>query len=219
MRHDSFGDSITLRALWLGVAIPVLYYGSQAVAAPFFPGFSFFGTTASELGSDRSSDPAIFNVGVMVLGAASLLAAPAFLLAFRRFGVNWLLAGATTLAVAVSGVQALWAGYFPLPDPRHGGHPVFLVFVLALPVLLAASTWGRSDWRGRTYYLANLVLLVAMVPVMSRVTPLDTDAYRGLVQRVFALAIFPPLGVVSYLLIRRLRSTGADSVTGLGAVA
>jgi hypothetical membrane protein len=210
MRHGPSGDSITLRALWLGVAIPFLYYGIQAAAAPFFPGFSFVGTTASELGSDLSRHRAIFNVGIMVQGAASLLASLGFLLAFRQLGVDRLFAWPTSLAVAMNGVQTLWAGYFPMPDPRHGGHPAFLVFTLALPVLLAASMWGRVDWRGRTFFVANLALLAAMVPVMSQMTGLDTHTYRGLVQRIFALAIFPPIGVASYLLIRRVTALQAS---------
>ena len=60
------------------------------------------------------------------------------------------------------------------------------------------------DWRGRAYFLANLALLAAMVPVMMRLTGIDTVAFRGLVQRVFTLAIMPPIGVASYLLAQRI---------------
>ena len=63
-------DRITLSLLAFGVAVPLLYYGVQVVAAPFFPGFSFLGTTASELGSDLSTLPSIFNAGTILLGAA-----------------------------------------------------------------------------------------------------------------------------------------------------
>jgi hypothetical membrane protein len=217
MRHGTSGDSVTLRALWIGVAVPFLYYGIQAAAAPFFPGFRFVGTTASELGSELSRHRAIFNVGIMVQGAASLIASLGFLLAFRRLGVHSLLAWPTSLAVAMNGVQTLWAGAFPMPDPRHGGHPAFIVFMLALPVLLAASMWGRVDGRGRAFFVASLALLAAMVPVMTRMTGLDTYTYRGLVQRVFTLAIFPPIGVASYLLIRRLAALQGSVASHAGA--
>jgi hypothetical protein len=68
-RHLRRCDGITLGLLGLGVAAPLLYYGVQVVAAPFFPGFSVLGTTASELGSDLSSTrPSIFNAGTILLG-------------------------------------------------------------------------------------------------------------------------------------------------------
>ncbi len=204
MGHSRAGGTITLRALRFGIAIPFLYYGIQAAAAPFFPEFSFAETTASELGSDRSPFRTIFNLGIMALGAVALIASFGFLRAFRRLRVPWLLSWPTSLAVAMIGVQTLWAGFFPLPDRRHAGHPVLIVFTLALPVLLAASLWAGMDWRGRAYFLANLILLAAMVPVMMQLTGLDMHACRGLVQRVFALAIFPPVGVASFLLTRRM---------------
>jgi len=187
------------------VAIPFLYYGTQAVAAPFFPGFSFVGTTASEMGSTLSRHPAIFNVGIAVQGAVSLVAALGFLLGLRRLGADRALAWPTALAIAMNGVQLVWAAYFPLPDPRHGGHTVFIAFATALPVLLAASMWRFVDGHARAYFIANLALLAAMVPVTTGMTGLDTHAYRGLVQRVFTLTTFPPIAVASFLLHRRLK--------------
>ena len=56
----------------------------------------------------------------------------------------------------------------------------------------------------RAYFAATLVLLAVMVPVMSGVSGLDTHAYRGLVQRVFTLAVFPPIGVAAFVLARRV---------------
>lgn len=194
-----------MRALVAGMAVPLLYYGIQAAAAPFFPGFSVVGTTASELGSDLSRQPAVFNAGIMTLGVAGLVASYGYLRAFRRLGTHAALAWPTSLAIAMNGVQTLWAGYYPLPNPRHGGHPAFVVFMLALPALLAASMWRLGSRPLRAYLLANLALLAAMVPVMTGRTGLDTHAYRGLVQRVFTLAIFPPIGVCAFTLAGRLR--------------
>src|SRR3982751_6698643 len=70
----------TLFLLRLGVLVPFVYYGTQAAAAPFFPHFSFVGTTASEIGSSLSRHPAIFNVGIMALGVIALLASAGFLI-------------------------------------------------------------------------------------------------------------------------------------------
>lgn len=197
-------DLLVRLALGCGVAVPFLYYGVQAAAAPYFPGFRFVSTTASELGSDLSNWPGLFNTGVFVLGGLSLTAAAGFLRASRRFGTHPALAGLAAAAVAMNGVQTVWAAAYPMPDPRHGGHPAFIVAMLLLPVLLTAAMWRHTRWPWwRGYYLATLLLLAAMVPVMSGLAGLDTHAYRGLVQRVFTLAIFPPIGVSAYLLLRR----------------
>lgn len=79
----SSSDHISLVALRMGVAVPVLYYGTQIVAAVFFPGYSFMSEAASLLGSDRSTRPLIFNAGVMATGIATLVAACGYFCAFR----------------------------------------------------------------------------------------------------------------------------------------
>jgi Protein of unknown function (DUF998) len=192
---------LTLFALWSGVAVPFVYYGVQAVAAPFLPSFSILGTTASELGSELSTHPAVFNVGAMLHGIVCLIAAVGFFRALRRLEVHPLLTWPTSIAIACAGLASLWAGYFPLPDPRHGGHPSLLIAMLLIPPLLTATLW-RSQ--ARPYLIANLLLLGVMVPIMSGMTGLDTHAYRGICQRVFAFTIFAPIGVAALVLAAKL---------------
>jgi hypothetical membrane protein len=200
------GDPITVRALGAGVAVPFLYYGAQAIAAPFFPGFSFLGTTASELGSDHSAHPFLFNGGAILLGVAGLVAAVGFFRAFRLLGTHPILAWLTSIALAVSGLSSLWAGCFPLPDPRHAGHPAFLIAMLSLPPFLAVAIWRRGHVALNCYLLANLFPLAVMIPIMSGVTALDTHIYRGLLQRIFALTVFLPIGVAAYVLATRTKA-------------
>ena len=50
-------------SLFAGVAVPLLYFGAQAIAAPFFPDFNFWAHTASLLGSDLSTRPDVLNGG------------------------------------------------------------------------------------------------------------------------------------------------------------
>ena len=57
MRRPPRSDDFNLASLGFAIAVPLLYYGVQLVAAPFFPDFSVLSTTASELGSDRSPRP------------------------------------------------------------------------------------------------------------------------------------------------------------------
>jgi hypothetical membrane protein len=205
MRHLRRSDGITLSLLGFGVAVPLLYYGVQVVAAPFFPGFSVLGTTASELGSDGSTLPSIFNTGAILVGIASLIAAVGFRRALRNLGAHPILAWLTSLDVAATGLSSLWAGIFPLPDPRHGGHPALLIAMLLVPLIMATTLWTLGASRPlKGYFAATIGLLLVMFPVMSGMTGLDTHTYRGLFQRIFALTVFPPIGVGAFVLARRI---------------
>ena len=198
-------ERLTLAALYAAVLIPFVYYGVQVAGASFNPGYSFVRQVASELGSDRAARPGIFNVGIMVQGALTLIAAAAFLRAMLRVGINPLPACAASAALAVNGVQMLWAGYFPMPDPRHAGHTVFTIAATLLPVLLTAALWRQSGAVARAYFVATLVLLLAMVPLMNGMAGIDTSQVRGLRQRVYTLTVFPPIAVAACVLAARLR--------------
>jgi hypothetical membrane protein len=205
--RQSSRNHITLAALVFGMAVPFLYYGIQVVAAPFFPGYSFIRHAASPLGSDFSTHPAIFNTGAIATGIVTLFAAFGFFLAFQRIGANRILTWITTVALVGCAVSSMWAGYFPLPDPRHGGHPALLIAMILLPFLLTATLWKVRDARLLKAYLgATIVVLVVMIPFMSGITGLDTRSYSGLLQRIFAFTVFPPIAVCAFFLARRIRS-------------
>jgi hypothetical membrane protein len=200
-------EPITLVSLGCGIAVPFLYYGVQLASAPFFPGFSFLGTTASELGSDLSTRPWIFNAGAILTGIAALAAAFGFLCALRSLRTNLILACLVSIAIAITGLTSLWAGIFPLPDPRHGGHPSLLFAMFALPFALTLVLWRLAvSWPLKAYLIATIALLFFLFPFMSGMTGLDTHTYRGLLQRVFALTVFLPIGVGAYVLRRRVNA-------------
>jgi hypothetical membrane protein len=198
------GTRPALLLLRLGVLVPWVYYGVQVVAAPFFPGFSLVGTTASEMGSTLSRHPAVFNAGIIALGVISLMASVGFFLGLLRTGVSGPLALLTSADVALNGVQMIWAGLHPLPDPRHAGYIVFVAGMFCLPVLITLSLWRGASPALRAYFLATLLLLAAMVPIVTDHTGIDRRANRGLIQRLYTLAIFPPIGVGAWVLRRRV---------------
>ena len=197
-------EKATLWLLRFGIAVPLIYYGIQAMAAPFYSGFSVLGNMASELGSDRSEHAVIFNAGIMIQGVASLAASLGFFLALRRMRINSALAALTAVGLAINGVQHIWAGYYPIPDPRHGGHPPFIVAMTGLPVLLTATLWRQVGTGLRVYFVSTLILLAAVLAVRSGLSGLERYEYRGLLQRVYSLAIFPPIGVAAYTLASRI---------------
>jgi len=194
------------RALQAGIAVPFLYYGTQLLAALFYPHYSFLTQTASMLGSDLARYPWIFNSGAFVVGVATLFASYGFLRALRQAGARTVLAWLCCIAIAINGMVAIKAGYFPLPDPRHGSGPL-MIGILALPALLAAALWQHRRANAPAcalvaYLVATNFLIVAMIPVMSGMTGLDTRDVTGALQRVATLTIYPPVGVTAWYLLR-----------------
>lgn len=212
-------------ALGMGVAVPFLYFGVQIAAAAFFPHYSFLARDASTLGSNGSTLPALFNIGSLVVGVVTLIAAWGFFQSLRllevRAGVAWLAA----LALVSSGLSDINAYLFPLPDPRHTGSVLALAGAgtFLLPFVLPLALWRLID-RGAIagYFVANIVAIVALIPIMSGLIQRFSimagvdlpryqtflNSYQGLLQRVAATLVFGPIAVSAWHLGQRLRSAG-----------
>lgn len=78
--------------------------------------------------------------------------------------------------------------------------------MLAIPPLLTVGLWRHSGRALRAYMLTSLVLLLAMVPVMSRMIDVGQDEFRGLAQRIFTLTIFVPIEIACGVLASRLKA-------------
>jgi hypothetical membrane protein len=206
------------RLLCCGIVIPVIYFGIQLAAAPFYPDYSFFSRDASTLGSDGSTAPWIFNLGALVLGVIKIAVAGAFLSALPRAGVGRVLSVLTALALASAGIGSFNAFLHPLPDPLHTEGLLSILgggFVL-LPILTTAVLWRLG---ARRYAVMNVVVCLALVPVMTGLVQracmragIDfsgfqafLNGYHGLIQRIGAAVVFVPVGVVAHLLRRRTR--------------
>ena len=192
-------DHLTSMALGFGIAVPFLYFGSQIVAALFFPGYSFLSQSAIQLGSDLARYPAVFNIGAIVTGFTTIIASWGFLRGLNGVGTPRALIWVTAAVVALSALMHLWAGVFPMPNPRHGQNP-FQIAAVALPVVIGAAVWKEVRAPVRVYFVATVLALAAL---MFNVVPLDRQLYDGLFQRLLALAVFPSVGVGSYLVRQR----------------
>jgi len=199
-------EDLTLVALKIGMAVPILYFGTQLAAAPFFPGYSFLRMPASLLGSNQAIYPLIFNAGAILTGIATLISSIGFLLAFQHIKANLILARLTAIAIALNGLGSLWAGFIPMPDPRHGSNP-FALGILLLPALLALTLWKRNDAGAiKIYLIITNLLFIALILVMSGIVDIGTRTYPGLLQRIVALVFFPPVGVGAYFLAKRIKA-------------
>lgn len=196
-------------ALVCAIAVPFVYYGTQLVAAPFFPGYSFLRQAASVLGSDRAVLPWIFNSGAVLTGIATLIGAAGIALALRRLGRPPLAVALVALALLINAVVSIKAAYFPLPHPRHGSGPL-MIGILLFPTLMIVALWTLQRSRAiKRYLLATNLWILALIPFMAHWTGLDTREYTGLLQRLATLAIYPPIGIAAWFLARRLREPTA----------
>jgi hypothetical membrane protein len=173
------------------VAVPILYFGTVLVAAATWPAYSHVTRYASELGGPEAPHPAIFNIGIIVMGAVCVLSALGLHSTARRFGGRPLFVFLAALCVALFGVAMVMGGSFPMPDERHGAFGLGFAQVFA-PLFLALALRGRAGLSSLNALLvASFVLMVATMVVMMGVGHLVTRANVGLWQRGNALAMFP----------------------------
>jgi len=195
-----------------GVALPVIYFGIQAAAAPFYPGYSFFSQDASSLGSAASTAPWIFNTGSLLMGMVQAAVAAALLSALPRARVGRGLAALMALALASASLNSLNAFLHPLPDPRHTQGLLSIAgsgFIL-LPALTTAVLWRLGARRAAATavisYLALIPLMTGLVQRACIGAGLECagfqyflNHYHGLVQRLGAAAVFVPVALVAHL--------------------
>jgi hypothetical membrane protein len=202
--HTPVNDKGTRMALGAGISVPLLYFGLQVAAAPFYPDYNLLTTSASDLGATTFIYGGIVSIGIIVVGIAALVAATGVLVALLRLRAHPILAGLTAAAIACVGLSSLWAGFVPLPDSAHGGPPFLLVGMLLVAPLLLTVTWHRYELRLLHIWLViSIVLVLALMPLMSGALG-DIGVYRGLTQKVLALAVFGSVGIGAYALRRAL---------------
>lgn len=184
------------------VLLPVVYFGVQLALAPTFAGYSFLTDPASLLGSDRSQHAVVFNMAAILCGVFGFAGAIGLFIALREARCPHVLNIPIALGVMLAAAGCIWAGVFPMPDPRHGANPSAPALI-GLPVLLAVASVrvaALKTWR--IYFVGNAILLGVMVLVMAGVIPVDRAQYGGLIQRLLAFAGFVPIGVAGVALWR-----------------
>lgn len=194
------------------IAVPIIYFGAQLVAAPYFPGYSFAVMPASLLGTQDSQHPWIFNGGAILTGLAAFFAAYGLYWAARMgtgqgSGTGILLRWLIAAGVAANGVMSVKAGLFPMPDPRHSSWGALVAFMVLTPILLLILSWAQPDARVlKAYLVLSDLFLLLLVPFMMGIIHLSWMP-GGTQQRLFAVVTFCPVGAVGYFFLRRLRES------------
>jgi hypothetical membrane protein len=177
--------------------MPIIYFATQLIAAPFYSGYSFTHQYASELGTSVCREPWIFNIGIILTGTAAIVAAFGLFQTFRTI-TNLRVCSLMALAVAYSGFAAIKSGVYPIPDPRHATVQFGLTAPLLMPLLMLIGTWGKDHLQGlRTYLLFSVALLVP-VAIFLKGSSTTTWLAKGTLQRLLALGTYVPVGVVGF---------------------
>lgn len=188
--------------LYCGATGAALYFISLIVASLTWPGYSHVRQYVSELGSAAAPFPMLFNIGILLTGALALVGALGMARHFQVQGRA--ISGAiASFGLACWGLGMLFGAWFPMPDPLHNGFGVVFGVLLLPPALLVALRGQRSA--GLTTFLwLWLTAIVALLLVMFGVGGLVTSQNVGLWQRGFAVALIPGIGVVCWILARRV---------------
>ncbi len=184
------------RLLQAGVAVPVLYFGTQLLIGLATPGYSFRRQPASDLGAGDAVTATLFNAGAIMTGVAAIAAAGGLLLTASRSTLPRVASWLTASAMISTGAAAIAAGVFPLPDSRLGGGAIgagmFLIPFVAAPVL-----WSAKHGLLRGYAVVNIAAFIGCGFALSGHTPIDQVSNEGALQRLLAITVFGAIGVVA----------------------
>jgi glucan biosynthesis protein C len=190
-------------ALLCAVAVPFAYFGAQALGSFACPSCSVFRDVASVLGSDISSKPEVFNIGIVVAGALATAGAVGLFKGLGHFQVHVVLRVAAALSLISFGAGSFWAAAHPLPDPRHdpGALSVGMFMSPFVAVLLALRLPGARSLRVTCSIVLVGFLLVASIHAGT--VPMSRVAYEGALQRAGALAMLAPHSILAFWLLKR----------------
>ena len=205
-------------ALMLGVSMPVIYFGVQFVAAQFYEGYSFARMDASELGTDDSTNPMLFNIGAICSGVAAFIVAWGVFATLKRKRNQLLVTWLTGLGIACLGIGSINAGVHPLPDPRHISGPLAMLGLgmILIPFVVPMAVYNQEQPRLLDlYFVANVAALIFVALFVSGMVQrfygwagLETASlqhflnnFSGVLQRITALAIYFPVSVCSIVLL------------------
>ena len=195
--------TITNLCLLAATAVPIMYWGTQIVAAPYYTNYSFSNHSVSMLGTQLSRHPWIFNVGIMLTGFVALAAAFGLYRVFRE-KTNLLISALIGLAVACVGILTMKAGMFPMPDPYHNSWGLLQKFTIITPHLMLIGLWRQRDSRDLRIYLVVSILFLLFLD------PLSAGFGRGTLQRLITLGTLTPVGVIGFAFWRELHLRPQD---------
>ncbi|MFC1839658.1 DUF998 domain-containing protein [Thermodesulfobacteriota bacterium] len=190
------------RLLVLGIAITVIYFLTLIILAALYPDYSHMRNYVSDLGRIEAPHHKFFNSVVIFLGLLYLLTGLGYYYSVKRITEKNVLAVFIGSFVAVLGIAYFFGGFYPLPDPRHGGYSIGLLHFFT-PLLLVWAFWKLPDTRlFRFYQLMCFILIVTFILIQAGVFGLIDETNLGLFQRLGAISLYAWFTFTCYWLSR-----------------
>jgi hypothetical membrane protein len=169
--------------LKVGMITPMIMVGDVWLAQTLFPGFDQGAQFISELGGPASPNPLIFNLGMILAGAAGLFAGAGFTHALEHAGGRRTVSAFAGLWVALTGLGAIFAGLFHWPDEMHRACGVGLAIQFA-PLFTAWALWRVPGHRRLAVFsLGWFFGLLLVLALLTGVWNVRTGGDVGLWQR------------------------------------
>jgi len=194
--------------LGIGIAIPIIYFLNLFVLGALYPGYSHMKHWVSSLGRIEAPHHEIFNAVVILMGLLSMLAGLGFFYSVKRLSGRTILATAIGISIALFGINALFGGFFPLPDPRHGAYGIGIA-ILFTPILLAWTFREFPGMRVFTFFQIAMCILIALIFfIQAGLGDLVNKMNIGIAQRLYALIGSTWFIITCYWLIKS--KSGSD---------
>jgi glucan biosynthesis protein C len=189
--------------LRISILIPVLYYGALAVGGYLTPGYDHMTMLASELGIAGKPAAQLFNYALIATGGIAVLSGIGVLFGVRALKGSILWALLAAVGIVAWGAAVIYAGLYPMPDPRHMGPVSWQGLTLGLAAVPAAlflflGLSGRSDMGGvKVLLILSFLAMIAFNLIFANVGGLDLvkPEQQGLWQRAFSLSMVPWIGI------------------------
>src|SRR5689334_4622831 len=111
-------------ALWAAWVPPILYYLTVFCLGPFYGAeYSQARNMASELGIAGHPTAPYFNASAILSGVLMSMSAVAIAISSWSVVRDRWIGLPFAYACLSAGLSNIWAGMYPLPDPRHGMPP------------------------------------------------------------------------------------------------
>lgn len=182
------------------ILLPVFYFGIQALLAPLDPGYSLLRDTASDLGADGSPVARWFNFLAIVAGLLGFAGAWGAYRILLMVDGGLLKAVLLPVVVALIAAGSIWAGIFPMPNPLHPVNPSTPAMLLMPLMALGYAWWVGPLQSMKVPLILNFVGFLIILPFMFGIVPIDRGTFGGLLQRLLALTVFLPIGLLGWAL-------------------
>lgn len=179
--------------LWAGAVSWIIYFLTVFVIGAVTPGYSLIANIISEMGKNEAPYHQILNAVTILYGFFVLTSGLGFFYSVKRFTGKNNLSIIIGILVAMFGTSCIFAGLFPMPDPRHTAFGIGNVQII-VPFFLALAFWKTEG--ARPFAIFHIVSLVIIISVFISSAVAIAGAHgniptnMGLIQRIIILIFF-----------------------------